>query len=259
MLLAVFNFSFVSLFILLSEEKRNIRRLIIIISLFALGFLVFSLRSYLAVILLIALVIQLFFKTRHKIALLIFFLCIGVMIVYSIGIQNSLLFVESWVSWLYNPDAAEIIAQQIAETGENEFIVNYAFRDILLQIGKFYFGPFPALTADIWENIIISIQSGLLFFFLIPLMVSFKSLLSHKNSVFFVSYILLLVAFYSVAAQYSGYRQRFATLDFFTVLFIVRFYYTEGGKKIHRARIPSILIGCILNIALILFTARSNL
>jgi len=259
MLLAIFNISFVSLFILLSEEKRKSQRLMIFISLFVVTFLIFSLRSYLAAILLIALGAQLFIESKHKITFLLALLSIVAIIIYFVSLQNSLLFIESRISWVYDPDAAEIISRQITKMGENPFVVHYTFQDRFLQLGRFVFGPFPTLTADIWENVILSIQSGVLLFFLIPLWGSFRYLLSHRNRTFFLTYILLIIVFYSIVGQYSGYRQRFATLDFFTVLFIVRFYCDETIQMVQSIKIPSILIGCILNIAFILFTSRSIL
>lgn len=259
MLLAIFNISFVSLFILLSAEKRNIRRLIIFISLFAVAFLIFSLRSYLAVILLIASGTQLLIESKHKAIFFLILFSIGGIIINFVGLQESILFIEERISWLYDADAAEIISQQMSEIGQDAFVVNYNFRDSLLQVIRFYFGPFPQIISDIWENIIISVQSGVLLFFLIPLWISFRNIVSHRRNIFFVIYISLIIVFYSIGASYSGYRQRFATLDFITVLFIVRFYYAETKQLVQDIKIPSILIGCILNIAFLLFTSRSTL
>jgi hypothetical protein len=198
----------------LRDPERKMRSGEILKSTLALGItllLLFSLRTYLAVIL--AAVSMLLLAPRRPVLAL---LGLASMVIFYFAFQDRLVgFIYD--NWLFNADARESLLQDAFSRGDVRARVNVEPLEILGSAVRFFLGPFPSAGGTGYQWLLV-IQSAAMYFFAY---FSIKGARRFPPSIkgYVIILCLFLALLYGIAELISGPRQRFAPFDYLFLMF----------------------------------------
>lgn len=254
-LIALLFSLYISIFILALNSKNKLGFTIIIIAGIAVLFLIFSVRSYLAVFMIGASFIYVFIKERQNVLLITGFLVLFILI-YVSPIGNYILsFLNPQNNWLLNPSIAKKVSQSYILQGENTLVVNFTMKDILVNLVRTIFNPFPKITWGNFYELLLTVRTifiSLFFYFFVINMINWKS----RYKLFFVLNIFFPLLFYAVAESYSGPRQVFSSIEMI-FLFLLPYFYVKNKSQFNLKF--SLFWGMVITFGLFLVTSKGIL
>lgn len=215
-------------------------------------YFIFSLRSYLAVFLLIAVVIHLLFKERYLLTKAFIVLAVVGILLSPAG-QAALTFANSDQNWLINPAVVAEINQGQADLGLDPLVVNRTPTALLAAVPKMI-SPFPSIQ---WANVNEMLQvlrSVFLCFTVTFFAVSFWEWKAHLKW-FFALCLLLPMMFYLIVPAYSGPRQFFSSGIDIVFLLLLPLFVLRGWRS--RKMGVSLVAGLLVSNAGLLFTSKA--
>lgn len=221
-------------------------------------FLMFSIRSYFAVMFFLAIAAFFAFgKPRGK--GMFFSVCLSVAALifltgYGAVMEMGGRFLEN--NWLFSPRAIASMQAKVWQTTGQEFVINQSISGKVYGALLFLLGPLPSVVNWRMENLV-SLQVG---FYPLLLFAGYHGIRNHacagKFNIMFFSLFGMLIMFYATAQSYAGPRQRFGTFDVF--LFAFAAIALSGGDMRRRTVRGLIMVSIMFTVSSIVFTAKGN-
>ena len=246
---------FFSVFVRATRTVRTGPATLIGLALVGIGllYLIFSLRSYLAAFLLLAVIVHLFVKERRIWVKTFTAIAIVALLMSPIG-QGVLAFASPNQNWLLNPAVAEEINQGQAQSGHDAFVINRTPFALLMAVPKTIISPYPSIQLNSINDLLEVLRSVFLCFTVFFFIVSFCQWKSPLK-LFFGLCLLLPLIFYLIAPDYSGPRQFFSSgIDIVFLLLFPLFLLHKWQSRILGA---SLGIGALLSNAGLIFTSKA--
>ncbi|MFQ5485135.1 MAG: hypothetical protein ACE5DO_07360 [Desulfobacterales bacterium] len=250
-LLALMFCSYLSLCYLSLHAKTLTRSIIYILLIMGLLYLIFVLRSYLAVFM-VAGAMGLSVLVKKKAFYLPFFLGGIVALFFSPIGEYVMDFVSYENNWLINPDALLHKNIERAAEGLPPATINMGFRNIFIDFIRLPLMPFPGInTTNIYEYLLMLKTTLVCIFswFFIWKFIQWDS----KYKWFLGLNAILPWGFYSIWRGLSGARQTFASMD---ILFLLMLSYFLATNQNRGLLTRSYIFGIAGLIAMFVYTSR---
>lgn len=242
----------VSLFItiyLSNKEKLHFKHLLVLI---LLTYLLYSLRTYLAAILIITTLLHFIITKKSVRTIIIVSICLLLFYLSPIwnNIQN---FMDLTNNWLFNQQALEIYNTTLIAQGSPPMELYNTPITFLYGFVRSIFNPLPTLIIDQPYNYLLCCRSIILSFLLLFFIIQLKKW--HGSiKIWLLCIMLIQLCFYAYNPTFSGPRQLFPGVD---LLFIFMISYLLVQRRTNSILILSFGTGLILTSIFLVFTSRT--